>query len=162
MGKPVIFIGVDPGAKGGFSIVDENSLLIDLWPMSEDILRMSRILMKYAKDPHVLVIEKAQGMASFGKDKKRGASSMFTYGRGYGKLLGMFEVLELQYHEVYPRTWMCKMFKKFNTGKTKEQSAELCKAMHPDQSFILPRCRKIHDGLTDATCIAHYARRFLQ
>ena len=156
------FIGVDPGAKGGFSIVNDKSALIDMWPMHEDILKMSKILTNYAKEPHVLVIEKAHGMASFGKDKKRGASSMFTYGKGYGKLLGMFEVLGLQYQEVAPRTWMSKMFKEFNQGRTKEQSAELCIAMHPDHSFIPPRCRKIHDGLTDATCIAHYARRFLQ
>jgi hypothetical protein len=153
------FIGVDPGKRGAFSVVDDKSKLIDMWRIGE-LYDMRIKLIPYIDKPYVLLIEKAFAMAAHGR--QQGATSMFNYGQGYGELIGMFKTLQFKYHEIHPRSWMMKIFSKMQVGASKQQSKEFCKAMHPDVSFIPKKCRVVHDGLTDATCIAHYARRFLQ
>lgn len=155
----MIFIGVDPGARGAFSVVNDKSELLEYWVMGE-LYDMRLKLLPYVDDLKVVAIEKAQAMARHGV--KQGAASMFKYGKGYGKLLGMFETLQLPHEEITPMTWMPKMYGKMEKGTSKIKGMELCKAMHPDHSFIPKRCRKMHDGVCDATMIAHYARRFLQ
>lgn len=154
------FVGIDPGAKGAFSVVDDKAKLVDYWIMG-DLYEMRQKLMVYHDKLAIVVIERAQAMSKQGK--KQGAASMFMYGKGYGKLLGMLETLRLPYEEVRPLQWMQKMYVKWPTGKSKEKGRELCKAMHPDVTFKPSgRYKNMHDGLTDATIIAHYARRFLQ
>jgi CubicO group peptidase (beta-lactamase class C family) len=160
MGKNIkYFAGVDPGKRGAFSIVDQKSRLVEYWLMGE-LYDMRLKLLPYIDNLSMIALEKAQAMARHGQTQ--GASSMFTYGMGYGKLLGLFETLGLKYEEIRPLQWMQKMFVTWETGTSKEMSKKLCAAMHPDDTFIPYRCRKVHDGLTDATCLAHYARRFLQ
>lgn len=153
------FVGVDPGKRGAFSVVDEDSKLVQYWLM-DDLFKMRINLTPYIDNIGAIALEKAQAMARHGQ--AQGAASMFTYGVGYGKLLGLFEAMDLKVEEIRPLQWMQKIFGDFKAGTSKERSKEFCKAIHPDTSFIPYRCRKIHDGLTDATCLAHYARRFLQ
>jgi len=154
------FIGVDPGKNGAFSVVDENSRLHDYWRMGQ-LFDMRIKMLPYLEDLGIVAIEKAGSMPVYGR--QQGAKGMFTYGKGYGMLLGMFETLKINYAEIHPRTWMLKMFgTDTEKGQSKENGIKLAKAMHPDHTFIPSRCRTIHDGITDATCIAHYARRYLQ
>lgn len=156
----MIFVGIDPGSKGAFSLVNDKSELVEYWVMGE-LYDMRMKLIPYKDDIKIVAIEKAQAMTKSGR--KEGASSMFAYGKGYGKLLGMLETLNMPYEEIRPIQWMQKMYVKWEVGKSKEKGRELCAAMHPDVTFMpTKRYKYMHDGLTDATMIAHYARRYLQ
>jgi hypothetical protein len=156
----MIFVGIDPGQKGAFSLVDHKARLVEYWIMGE-LYDMRMKLIPYQDKIKVVAIERAQAMAKQGR--KQGASGMFAYGKGYGKLLGMLETLNMPYEEIRPLQWMQKMYVKWEAGTSKEKGREICKAMHPDVTFMpTKRYKYMHDGLTDATMIAHYARRYLQ
>lgn len=155
-----LFVGIDPGTKGAFSVVDHKSRLVEYWVMGE-LFDMRMKLNPYIDDIKAVAIEKAQAMAKNGQSQS--ARYMFAYGKGYGKLLGMLETLNIPYEEIRPLQWMQKMYVKWEVGKSKDKGREMCKAMHPDVTFMPTRRYKyMHDGLTDATMIAHYARRYLQ
>ena len=109
-----LFVGVDPGQKGAFSIVNEKSNLVDMWKMG-DLSEMAGRLSVYQKSIHILLIEKAYAMPAHGR--QQGAQGMFNYGKGYGKLLGMFEILEIPFDEILPTTWMTKLLSPTRTAK---------------------------------------------
>ena len=51
------------------------------------------------------------------------------------------------------------MFKGMNT-KDKKASIKWCQRRYPKEEFrASERCTKLHDGLTDATCLAIYCYR---
>lgn len=61
---------------------------------------------------------------------------------------------------VSPRKWQSDMFVGINRNDTKAASALVAQRLRPDVDWrASPRCRKPHDGLTDAFCIAEYGRR---
>lgn len=157
---PNYFVGIDPGKRGAFAVITEKGEFVRYWRMEEDLVQNKKNLEPYAANTALVVIEKAMVIAKNGE--RQGAVSMFNYGVGYGKLLGMLSVLKLEYHEVMPQQWQKLILGKFPKGKSKEASRKIATALHPDVNFIPHRCRKVHDGVTDAICMAHYGRRYLQ
>lgn len=115
------YIGVDPGQKGGIASIApsaEDPLIFMMPKTPRDVFRTLRHL-KNSKT--LAVIERSQPMP------KQGVVSVFSYGVGYGVLLGCLEALEIPYVEVRPLEW-----KKGDAVRVQKQIIE------GDQSSRLP------------------------
>lgn len=163
----VFYVGIDPGHKGAIAIIDQKSNIIAIEDMptfqtptgtkkvvnlkivSEyktrvDSKELYRILSQY-KDAQVL-LEHAQAMP------EQGEVSIFTYGEGYGRLLGVLDSLQLSYFEVSSSTWKAKM------GLTAEKRLSIEKAnkcFENAQEYI--HLAK-HDGRAEALLLAKYLK----
>lgn len=100
--------------------------------------------------PTFCVIEQAQAMP------KQGVTSMFNYGRGYGKLLGVLEALGVPHETVRPTAW--KKVVLAGTKKDKDAAIEHVMRAYPGIPLVWGRRKVPHDGIADAACLAEYAK----
>ena len=146
----MIYIGVDPGKKGGFAIIrnnelncygvfDKKTILANLWIVAS------------LPEPALCCLEKVHAMP------KQGSVSMFTFGENYGWWKGLLEAFRISYQEIPPQTWK----KEFGLNSDKTNSIEVCRQLFPDAELIPPNCRKPHDGIAEAILMALYAKRKL-
>lgn len=151
--------GIDPGLKGGVAWITENGL-IEVYPTpvikvgakaSYWAAEMSHGFKRYLEDGYNIVayIEKAQAMP------KQGVASTFKTGEGFGLWQGTLSAMGIPYVVVTPQRWQKKILSDLKGG-TKDRSALAATRLFPGETFIPEGCRKIHDGMTDAACIARY------
>lgn len=156
-------IGIDPGLSGGIAmlnIAEPQIIIYDVMPIINgehrelDTTRIYNLFKMYT-EVHV-VIEKAQSMPG------QGVASSFTIGRNYGILVGMLCGLKLPHSIVHPRTWQKVMFRDVRHDDTKQASLVVSQRLWPNEDFKQSeRCKKAHDGITDACMLAEYGRRML-
>jgi hypothetical protein len=149
-------IGIDPGRTGGVCILNDVGEVTTLCPMpltTEDEIdgkKLKDIFINH--QPCVIYCEKVAAMPG------NGVCSMFSFGKGFGIILGVSAALELNLKLVYPRTWQ----NHFHDIKTwgldpKSRALESVKKIFPHQSFLATkRSHKPHDGIVDACLIAKY------
>lgn len=150
------YLGIDPGMKGGLAIVAGEGALCTYIRMPENPLSIVRHIRGKMLDTDgkiVAIIEKAQAMP------KQGVSSMFSYGQGYGFLLGALTTLDIPYHEVRPAEWKKTMLEGVADKKDKGASILACERIFPSVELIPHGCKKPHDGIAEAILIAEYGRR---
>ncbi len=149
----MIIVGIDPGIGGGIAVLDTEKQILCATAMpvttnkktkkSEyDIARIAGLLAR--NRPDKIALESVHAMP------KQGVTSMFTFGKGYGILLGIIGTLGIPLTLVTPRVWK----RKYTLGSDKNLSRERA-------SEIFPRCSqfwklKKHDGLAEAALLAHY------
>ena len=156
------YIGIDPGLNGGIAILHEN-LMLDLYIMpiikgkhkEYDIHKLTEVLTSVGTTSVFCTIEKQQAMP------KQGVSSTFKTGYGFGVLEGVVNTLNIPYQIITAKEWQKKILVGVNKDKnTKQASALVSQRLYPHIDFRKTRrCKNLHDGLTDATCIMEYGRR---
>lgn len=162
--------GIDPGLGGGIAFMDDSGSILHyqrmpLKPVLDEagkktgkkIIDIATIAGMVARfEPEHVFIEKVHAMP------KQGVTSMFTFGMGFGMLLGLFYSLEAMLHTelVTPQRWQKMMY----TGCSfTEEAGSKAKAMArfyelwPD----LEEQGVTHDGVIDACLLAEYGRRSL-
>ena len=147
-------IGFDPGAKGGLAFLSD---VVSAYPMplagkELDIPEITDLILSYP-EISLAVVEKCHAMPG------QGTVSMFNFGKGYGTLLGILGALKIPTILVIPQAW--KKVILAGTKKDKDAAIEYVRMKYPDFPVILPRCRKPHDGICDAICLAEYGKRSL-
>lgn len=148
-------VGIDPGKSGGWSLFNFETKLVtaDKLPIAGKELDIRRLIAKlgeltnYKFDTIIAIIEEVHAMP------KQGVSSMFTFGKGFGKLIGMFEAVGAKIQYVRPSTWKKKVL--FDTKKDKYAAIDFVTSNF-DVKLIPDGCRKPSDGIADAVCIMHY------
>lgn len=142
------YLGVDVGAKGGISWITRGMAYSE--PYSD------RLLLSVCSSLRSVcaVVEKVHAMPS------QGVCSMFTFGKSYGFILGVFEAYKIDYTEARPQEWK----KEFDLiGTDKKASIERCKELFPNVSLLpTSRCRKESDGMAESLLMAEYCRRLQQ
>lgn len=157
----MIFLGIDPGLDGGVAIIDDDGLLTlyktpVIGGKEYDIRGMSEILEKGTTARSAFaVIENQISMPG------QGLTSTLQTGKGFGIWLGLLSGLGIPYQVVQARQWQSKLFTGVKGNlDTKEKSEVIAKRLFPRADFRKSeRSRVANDGLTDAACIAEYARR---
>lgn len=146
------FAGFDPGLKGGFAIVGEKAEILFQSPMpviklsgksSIDFRKISSILKDY--DPDLTVIERVHSMPG------QGVSSTFTFGMGFGGLIGVCSALDYSFMLALPGEWQSKILQGIDKKLKKARSIVYCQDRYPAAEVR-------HDGIADALCIALYGR----
>lgn len=149
----MICIGIDPGLKGGVAILDEGELS-DAWPLPVIAgIVDAQTLHRRLAGLHgaIVTLEHAQAMP------KQGVSSTFSYGVGFGLVRAALLIAGLRCELVRPTEW--KRVVLSGTAKDKDAAVAWCRRAFPHTDLILPGCRKPHDGIADAICLAEYGRR---
>lgn len=153
----MIYVGVDPGKKGGYALIIaeeekiDNGVYVYPWDDNEFPAKMRGI--KHLADNPVMVacVEKVGAMHG------QGVRSMFTFGQSYGFILGVLAALGIGVQLVPPGMWK----KEFSLiGKDKAASIEVCKRLFPGVNLLpTDKCRKDSDGMAEALLLACYAKR---
>lgn len=149
-------IGIDPGLKGGFaSISDDGTVEAFPMPVAGGVIAGRAIGIWVARkqlDGSVIaVVEKVHSMP------KQGVASTFTFGMGFGKVLGVLEALGVPLFLVSPQSWKKSVLR--DTPGDKAAAVAFCTQRWPDVELVPAGCRVPNDGMADALCIAEYGRR---
>lgn len=150
-----VFIGIDPGKKGGIGVIDETGarLMSCVMPVKDGEIDVAKLrsALRFATDHAVqglVVLEKAQAMP------KQGVVGVFNYGVGYGRIKAVLDLLELPYIEPRPAAWK-KVLKLLKT--TKLASCKLAEELFAFE-YKGPR-GGLKDGEAEALLLAEYGRR---
>ena len=156
-------MGIDNGLDGGLVVVEDNKIVASMVAPTVNVKASKReyngagiVTFLHASKPDHVFIEKAQAMPG------QGVSSMFSIGLGYGMYRGILTALYIPYTLVHPKTWQGLLFRDLPKGDTKAMSYIVCMRLWPQYDWkASERCKKPHDGLTDAAMIAEYGRRMI-
>lgn len=89
-----------------------------------------------------------------------GSQANFQRGLSFGLWIGILRAKWQRFEIVSPRSWQKVMFHDMRIEDTKQASELVAKRLWPKQDWRKSeRCKKVHDGMTDAACIAEYGRR---
>lgn len=149
--------GIDPGLKGGLAMSEGNKMYGYPMPISgKDIDVMAIVDLLHSHHINLVICEQVHAMPARGKngEKSQGITSTFTFGKGYGMVLGAVMGAGIPLELVSPQKW--KSVTLCNTEKDKKAAVDFCRRRYPDVNLVMPRCRTPHDGIADAVCILHY------
>ena len=149
-------IGIDPGKDGGIAVLKRTGEIVAIVKMPLDSasqVETSKINLYSETNESFCFLEKAFCMP------KQGATSTFTCGLNYGKLLATIEFYKVPYEVISAQKW-----KKYFGLLKKDKRASVaiaCKLFPKEKElFYTPRGRML-DGLAEAVLIAEYGRRVL-
>lgn len=162
--------GIDPGKQGGFAVLDENGKIRRLEVMPDSVAELcflvNNLVMNFPS--LIFVIEDIHSI--FGVSK----GSMFTMGRGVGRLEASVVCNGGGLYHVQPKKWQLTIWKpedivikdpsaKRKVKDTKATSMNAVKRLYPGTDFRYGdnekktgKRTKEHDGLIDAVLIALY------
>ena len=145
--------GIDPGKSGGLAVLTSNGThqSIPMPIIGNDL--DGRTIMAWLDDmaPALVIVEQVAAMP------KQGVTSTFTFGKGYGMILGILEAKGYAYRLVTPQAW-----KKSVLAGTKKDKAAAIAFVHrayPEIDLTPGKKRTPHDGIADAVCLAEYGRQ---
>lgn len=153
-------LAVDPGLTGGLALYSENELHTFEIPTIQikvngknkkdiDLDELSRLIDSWSKDIKFVVIEKVHAMPG------QGVTSMFNFGKGYGRLEGVIKANFLPLEYVTPQTWK----KKLGVPADKKLSRLRASELFPNNSDQW--CKAKWDGRAEAAMIAYYGSKFI-
>jgi crossover junction endodeoxyribonuclease RuvC len=149
-------IGIDPGNAGGMALLCGTGFVV-AHPLP--LIAAAKKSKKMALDVHAFAAIVRNWMNDAGGDicaviedvhamPGQGVTSMFSFGRGMGKIEGVFAALGIPIEYVSPQTW--KRF--YKLGPDKEQSRLVAQRAYPKASLN----RKKDEGIAEAILIAVY------
>lgn len=159
-----LFVGIDPGLRGGVTVVDKNEkihkkVVIPVIKQKNktkyDSINLYLLLSKLRRLVHKnqlwFVLEQAAVRPISGK------RACFMNGYGYGLIRGILVSLDANVMIVSPQKWMKALDLSSKNGKG---SIQYCKEKYPREDWTATaRSKKPHDGLTDSCAIAIYGKR---
>ena len=144
MESPNLFIGIDPGKKGGIAATTGKLSICSKCPDTvADMAALLSSIVDMGNRP-ICTIEHVHSFPG------NSARSMFTFGSNYGMWLGILASLKIPYLEVTPSKWM-----KHYSALPKDKKARKTKLKHLAQQ----RYPELHITLdtSDAVLLAHYS-----
>lgn len=145
----MVYIGIDPGKNGGIAWIKDNGKAKAERLNIETLANRLRIITGNGSIPSKCYVEKVHAMP------KQGVSSTFTFGVGYGFILGTLTAVGVKYELVTPEKWK----KHMGVTADKRTSVKRCQKLFPEVDLkASARCRKDHDGMAEALLIAEYGR----
>jgi len=153
----MIYVGIDPGLKGGVAVLSsaeprtftfaEAEGRVNAGVLFQDLLMIG--------GPFVAAVEKVHSMPA------QGVASSFKFGVNYGIILGVLASLRPspRVELVTPQAWKKLILAGMNRDDQKQAAIDYCARAFPGVDLVQKGCRKPHDGIADALCLAEYARR---
>ena len=169
-----LIIGIDPGHKGGIALLNPaNPAPLHVFPfplMGREIdwcQTAKNLQYVYSLDRPPKEADKAyfnlRTMVAFVEKNhsmpKQGVASSFKFGMAYGGILAILGAMKIPVRLVTPPAW--KKVVLSGTKKDKPAAIAYCRRRWPSVSLIPEGCRKPHDGMADALCIAAYGETVL-
>ena len=149
----MIYVGVDPGQKGGYAVIStsETGQAVFAYPWDDTFFVMEMQALSRMGNGIVAAVEKVGAMPG------QGVTSMFNFGKSAGYIEGVLSGLGIPYQLVPPAKWK----KEFSLiGKDKRTSIAICHKLFPDLDLKrTERCRTDSDGKAESALLACYAMR---
>ncbi len=145
-----VYLGIDPGVKGGAAVVSPNGIPLDTIKFEPSTEKdISNFFKEWAQRKGMLcVLEVAQYMAKGGK--KQGAKSAFTSGKGYGFLRGQLHAHDIRFIDCRPQKWQTAL------GCLTGGDKKITKAKAQQ---LFPQIEIVH-AIADALLLAWYVRQY--
>lgn len=144
----MIYIGVDPGKKGGFGAIEEVGIQVKPWD--------NALFIEYCRDIYRAGTKAVACVEKVGAMPGQGVTSMFSFGKSAGFIEGVLQAYGIPYQLITPQKWK----KEFSLGHSKEDSVTVCKRLFPSVKLLpTDRCKKESDGMAEALLMALYAQR---
>lgn len=145
----MIYIGIDPGAKGAMAVLTERHPPM-LFAYQPEVYILTLKTLRQEDDDCICCIEAVHSITG------QGIASSFKFGQTYGWLLGIQDAIGIPYQPITPQKWK----KEFGLTSDKAQSVEVCKRLYPGVNLLrTERSRKEDDGMAEALLMATYAKR---
>lgn len=137
------FVGIDPGVNGGVAVVDDRGRMLSAHRLAST---PSALVEQFKGLPSPAV-----GLLEFVRSRPLMASaSVFTFGRGYGRLEVALTAAGIPYRSVTPKSWQTFM-ECLSQGDKRVTKA---KAME-----LFPAFAKVTHAVADAMLLAECCRR---
>lgn len=150
-----IYIGIDPGQKGGVCAIDRDMKIVEMFAMPKDPLDLFVFLRMHRKKIARVCIEKSHACRP-----GQSTNASFSYGYGYGLIIGCLIYNYIPYKTIPPKTWqklmICTKRHKDDPKKRALISANKVFKKRSDFWLATKRSTKPHDGMIDAALIAAY------
>ena len=152
-----VFIGIDPGKSGGYSVIREEldgSVTVEscIWDDEGFLRKMSEI----ETQARLLGWNVCCAVEKVGSMPGQGVKGVFSFGHSAGYIEGVLRALGIPYQLVPPRVWK----KAFSLTNDKKLSIEVCKKLFPNVDLrATERCRTDSDGKAESLMLALYAKR---
>ena len=146
----MVYIGIDPGKKGGYAIIDDVHHTVEAYPW--DDMEFVRKMVEYSEcGMSVMVcVEKVNSMPG------QGLVSTFSFGKAAGFIEGVLTACGLSYQLVSPRVWK----KSYGLDSSKQKSIDVCQRLFPDVNLLATeRSRVPSDGKAESLLLAMFAKR---
>jgi len=150
-------MGIDLGLKGAVAIMNLNGKLhlLKTMPVScdsngknkIDVLKLFDWLAENSLSPQNISLACMERVHSFGNEAR---PSLFSFGKGTGRVEALLELEGFPYIQVTPQTWKASILR--GTKKDKKAAIGYVQTRYPDSNI------GNHDGLADAVCLAEYCR----
>ena len=142
----MVYIGIDPGQKGGYAMIDGENAYAFPW----DDIAFIEFAKDICKQPCACSLEKVGAMP------KQGVTSTFNFGKSAGFIEGVLQTCGIPYQLVPPQKWK----KDYSISSDKNQSIAVCKRLFPEVSLRrTDRCTTDSDGMAESLLLALYAKR---
>lgn len=157
----MIILGIDPGLKGALAYWDTDSDSLEILDMPTHSLVRNRktkneidaYTLAHSVDirptPDVCVLERV------GAAPGQGVTSMFSFGKSVGILIGILASNQFRIEEVTPQQWQ----RTVQVRGGKDGSRARAAALFPKSARLFSR--KMDDGRADAALIARYGLKIL-
>ena len=148
-GRPVAFVGIDPGATGCAALVHDHGHDLFDWPGDPALVvpRLADWLARF--DVRLAALEKVGAMPG------QGVVSMFTFGKNVGTWHGILAALSIPYVSPRPQDWQKGLVDRKAGKDTKAASLATARRLFPGADLG----RKKDHGRADALLLAWWARR---
>ena len=157
-----LYLGIDPGLQGALAFVSHEGDVISASPLPTRTIRdkkqidsanLYHMIKAYVDNIRFTSVEHVHAMP------KQGVVSTFSFGKGFGMILSILEVLNLRYNEPTPQAWKKDILGQSTPDKAKSLAYAMSVPMKRDFVHIR-RGLTPHDGVADAICLARYARKY--
>lgn len=157
----MIFVGIDPGATGGFAVLDSTGNLTDVVALptfgaETDVLALAALLEAVAPSADLFV-----GVEEPFANNKGSSISQLNQGIGFGQILGVIGALHIRSERLRPLDWKRElsmpMGKSLTTAQKKRASRERAQRLWPTMAHHFERTTS--DGLAEAALIGEATRR---
>lgn len=156
----MMILGIDPGLDGAIAVALPRSLRIHDMPTLSilrggknkreiDLAALAKLLAPLPMVVCHAFVEQVGAMPG------QGVTSMFSFGRSYGSILGILAALKVPVTHVPPVRWK----KALQVPAGKDAARSRASQLLPDSTDLWPL--KKHDGRAEAALIAEYGRRLL-
>ena len=151
-------IGFDPGLDGAFTVLDDNSQIVQIFDMPTVEVKVGSSMKRkvapqaivselqlFTSEPCFAVVESVAARPG------QGVTSMFGFGRSLGVIEGLLAGLMIPYQLVPPQTWSKAMKLAQGKGASRQRAMELW----PAHAGEFKRVKD--DGRADSALLALYA-----
>jgi len=151
------YVGIDPGGQGGIVFLKGEKITLHRMPDTDP--ELWELIESIKRGPSIVRVAVERVSAFHGSS----ATSAFTFGFGYGKLIMGLTAAKVPFVNPLPQEWMKYMGiiqkKKKEKGKDKkERLREIAQQMFPNcELWKETKARQLE--LCDALLLAEYARR---